>query len=263
MEFDAHGSFNGSTLSVPVTRMLPERISVIAAESLDRMSPSLRGSLEKLVDEMGTRSATAQGLGSVITTVKRMMHTDQRLYVARGDRHVHGILKVGRKKLFIRQSGSGKMAEIDPLCVLDFYVHESVQRGGIGKQLFEHMLSREAVQPHMIGYDRPSPKLIGFLRKHYNLANYEPQANNFVVFAEYFKHGAGSLPAGSRPAPAPQGYAAGPSHDAGDSGAQQHYAMHHHHQYQQHQQHQQPQPHYMQAPQQHQQPHYQAQPQPG
>ena len=30
--------------------------------------------------------------------------------------------------------------EVNPLCVLDFYVHESRQRTGCGKRLFEHML---------------------------------------------------------------------------------------------------------------------------
>ena len=29
------------------------------------------------------------------------------------------------------------------------------------------MLSQEKVTPTEMGYDRPSPKLIGFLRKHY------------------------------------------------------------------------------------------------
>ncbi len=95
---------------------------------------------------MGNRSAKAQGLGSVITTVRRMMHTDQRLYVMRSDKAVMGILKVGRKKLFIRDNTSGKMHELEPLCVLDFYVHETIQRGGVGKQLFEFMLAQERTQ---------------------------------------------------------------------------------------------------------------------
>ena len=30
--------------------------------------------------------------------------------------------------------------EVEPLCVLDFYVHESRQRSGCGKKLFEEML---------------------------------------------------------------------------------------------------------------------------
>jgi len=76
----------------------------------------------------GQRSAKAQGLGSVITTVKRMMYTDHKLFVHRGDRTINGILKIGKKKLFHRDSKSGKMHEIEPLCVLDFYVHESMQR---------------------------------------------------------------------------------------------------------------------------------------
>ena len=45
---------------------------------------------------------------------------------------VIGMIKVGKRKLFIRNE-SGKINEITPLCVLDFYVHESVQRGGMGK----------------------------------------------------------------------------------------------------------------------------------
>ena len=43
-----------------------------------------------------------------------------------------GFLKVGKKNLFIRNE-SGAIKEIKPLCVLDFYVHESVQRIGLGR----------------------------------------------------------------------------------------------------------------------------------
>ena len=45
-----------------------------------------------------------------------------------------GLLKVGKRNLFIRNEAA-LMKEIKPLCVLDFYVHESVQRNGIGKVL--------------------------------------------------------------------------------------------------------------------------------
>lgn len=55
-----------------------------------------------------------------------------------------GLLKVGKRNLFIRNEAA-QMKEIKPLCVLDFYVHESVQRNGIGKQLFERMLQLEGV----------------------------------------------------------------------------------------------------------------------
>lgn len=40
---------------------------------------------------------------------------------------------------------------IEPLCVLDFYVHESHQRNGIGLILFEVMLASEKVPPHKFG----------------------------------------------------------------------------------------------------------------
>jgi len=86
---------------------------------------------------------------------------------------VLGLLKVGEKKLFIRNE-AGSIKEITPICVLDFYVHESCQRGGIGKGLFEHMLAREHASPEKLAYDRPSSKLFGFLAKHYGLKHYVP-----------------------------------------------------------------------------------------
>ena len=38
------------------------------------------------------------------------------------------------------QDPAGVQHEVEPLCVLDFYVHESRQRGGCGKMLFETMM---------------------------------------------------------------------------------------------------------------------------
>lgn len=49
---------------------------------------------------------------------------------------VFGGIKTGRKKLFIRVE-TGAFCEIEPICVLDFYVNEDYQRQGLGKQLFE------------------------------------------------------------------------------------------------------------------------------
>ena len=71
------------------------------------------------------------------------------------------MLKVGSKKLFIRDD-VGNIKEIEPLCVLDFYVHKSCQRIGYRKFLFETMCEDEKVEPHKIGYDRPSSKLLNF-----------------------------------------------------------------------------------------------------
>jgi GNAT superfamily N-acetyltransferase len=56
---------------------------------------------------------------------------------------------------------------MEPLCVLDFYVHESMQRAGLGRQLMETMLQDANLPAHACAYDRPSPKLLQFLKKHY------------------------------------------------------------------------------------------------
>lgn len=49
------------------------------------------------------------------------------------------MLKVGRKGLYLSDNDDGYY-KVSPPCVLDFYVHESRQRNGLGKHLFEHML---------------------------------------------------------------------------------------------------------------------------
>jgi len=48
------------------------------------------------------------------------------------------------------------------------------------------MLEIENIVPEKIAYDRPSEKLIKFLLKYYNLKDYLPQNNNYVIFDEYF-----------------------------------------------------------------------------
>ena len=61
------------------------------------------------------------------------------------------------------------MLEIIPMCVLDFYVSELVQREGHGRQLFETMLEEVDAKPHMLAYDRPSQKFRNLLAKYYGL----------------------------------------------------------------------------------------------
>lgn len=51
------------------------------------------------------------------------------------------------------------------------------------------MLQYENIDPNKIAYDRPSPKLLGFLRKHYDLKDYIPQNNNFVIYRDFFERG--------------------------------------------------------------------------
>lgn len=156
-----------------------------AALGRRRQNPMWGPQMAQLIDTMGKLSAKAQSLPGPITTQAKLLGTDQRLYLYVDQNQAMGILKVGKKKLFIRNP-AGACREIEPLCVLDFYVHESCQRTGIGRLLFEVMLASEQAQPHALGYDRPSPKLLGFLARHYGLSSYFPQANSFVVFDAYF-----------------------------------------------------------------------------
>ena len=91
--------------------------------------------ISALIDVMGKLSAKAQKLNSTITTFQKFAGTDHRLYIKIQEGRVMGFLKTGEKNLFYRDM-VGEIREINPVCVLDFYVHESCQRSGYGKVLF-------------------------------------------------------------------------------------------------------------------------------
>ncbi|KAI8612400.1 touch receptor neuron protein Mec-17-domain-containing protein [Chytriomyces sp. MP71] len=96
---------------------------------------------------------------------------------------VLGFLKIGVKCLFVSDD-IGRQIQISPLCLLDFYITETHQRLGYGKTLFECMLANEGVSASKLAYDRPSPRMVGFLKKHYALQETLPQANNYLFFKE-------------------------------------------------------------------------------
>lgn len=162
-------------------------VSVWDAKRLNMIrSNPLSMPLFQTIDAMGLGSKVSQGINAVLTSVERLKANPQhRLYMLCVEKKCIGIIKVGTKKLFIRRMGSN-LVEMDPLCVLDFYVHESEQRHGYGKVLFEAVLEHEKIEPRHLAIDRPSPKFLGFLKKHYRLSDYVPQSNNFVVFNQYF-----------------------------------------------------------------------------
>ncbi|CAG0884019.1 unnamed protein product [Darwinula stevensoni] len=148
--------------------------------------------LSEVINRMGEASAKAQRLNVPITTFEKLQNSDNHhvyLIVDRdfknGKGAVVGLLKVGHKNLFIIDE-AGAQNEVSPLCILDFYVHESRQRLGFGKHIFDFMLQEEKVKPAHLAIDKPSEKLLHFLRKHYGLAHVIPQANNFVVFQGFF-----------------------------------------------------------------------------
>ncbi|CEG41851.1 alpha-tubulin n-acetyltransferase [Plasmopara halstedii] len=152
---------------------------------------SSRPELAIAIDTLGKQSAVAQTLSREITSAKlfetrQAAKQQQILFLAINDGKVLGYLKTGVKHLFY-MSPTGEYSELDPICVLDFYVDEIWQRHGIGLQLFQYFLQKERVSPAQLAYDRPSPLLFAFLNKHAGLTNYVLQPNRFVIFNEYFQ----------------------------------------------------------------------------
>ncbi|XP_050300850.1 alpha-tubulin N-acetyltransferase-like isoform X2 [Anthonomus grandis grandis] len=147
--------------------------------------------VSQIVNAMGEASAAAQGLSKPITTADRLRNSEHKLYLLidhsanNGRGSVTGMLKTGQKGLYVFDR-EGQHYQVSPPCILDFYVHESKQRSGYGRRLFEHMLFREQVEPVKMAIDRPSEKLLGFLNKHYGLHSPVKQMNNYVVFDGFF-----------------------------------------------------------------------------
>ncbi|XP_068780017.1 alpha-tubulin N-acetyltransferase 1 isoform X9 [Struthio camelus] len=126
-----------------VAAVLGERVTVVDQHlrPAGRRGPAHRGELQQqqlriVIDELGKASAKAQGLPAPVTSAARMEANRHVLYILRDAEGrgaakgaVVGFLKVGYKKLFLLDRG-GTHNEAEPLCVLDFYVHESLQRHG-------------------------------------------------------------------------------------------------------------------------------------
>jgi hypothetical protein len=88
--------------------------------------------LTKIINSLGERSATSQGLKQVITNLTKFSGTSQRIYIKLEGSKAMGFLKTGEKRLFYRDL-LGNIEEIQPTCILDIYVCESCQRSGYGK----------------------------------------------------------------------------------------------------------------------------------
>ncbi|KAA0710632.1 Alpha-tubulin N-acetyltransferase 1 [Triplophysa tibetana] len=176
--------------------LFPERVSVLDSnltagrKAPGRPDPQIQ--IATVIDELGKASAKAQQLPAPITSAAKLQANRHHLYLLKdgeqngGSAVVVGFLKVGCKKLFLLDQ-QGAHVETEPLCVLDFYIKETLQRHGYGLELFNFMLKHKQVEPGQMAYDRPSAKFLSFLDKHYDLKNSVPQVNNFVVFSGFFK----------------------------------------------------------------------------
>lgn len=88
--------------------------------------------VNEILDSMGFASSKAQGLNTIITTASKFFSSNHRIFIKAQGNKVIGFMKVGVKKLYVRDEYAN-YHEINPLCALDFYVHESEQRNGHGK----------------------------------------------------------------------------------------------------------------------------------
>ncbi|XP_069576741.1 alpha-tubulin N-acetyltransferase 1 isoform X1 [Brachyistius frenatus] len=178
-----------------VNQIFSERVSVLdqtlTASCKSPGRPDVEALTATVIDELGRASAKAQQLPAPITSASKLQSQKHQLYLlkdgqsSRGRGVVVGFLKVGYKKLFLLDR-QGVHVEAEPLCILDFYVAENLQRHGYGLELFDFMLQHKSVEPVLMAYDRPSPKFLSFLAKHYCLTQSVPQVNNFVVFEGFF-----------------------------------------------------------------------------
>lgn len=149
------------------------------------------------LDALGVNSGQAQLLNGPITTVEKIEGSNHTTIVCNACNYEGGLpltssssvtsarcvgyIKYGIKDLYFYHK-NGKVSQCSPLCLLDFYVDESMQRGGLGIALFRQMLEQTGTVPHDIAYDRPSPKLIAFMRKHFNMVNPDLQPNRYAIY---------------------------------------------------------------------------------
>lgn len=147
--------------------------------------------ISKILDDMGEASAIAQCLKKSVTSASRLQGTDHIVYLLvdsignGGLGTIVGFLKTGSKNLFLFDE-VGSCFQLRPRCVLDFYIHESKQRMGLGRILYQHMLEDECTTPEKLAIDRPSNKFLQFLQKHYGVHDIIGQNNKFVVFKGFF-----------------------------------------------------------------------------
>ncbi len=119
-------------------------LSLWNSKRVNELDDASRGVFCDAFDELGVLSGAAQCLRHPITTSSSLgsLSNGNRVYIlcSEGGTQPRGYIRVDMKHLFYVCYQCGAMIERDVLCVLDFYVHFTVQRMGFGKELFEGML---------------------------------------------------------------------------------------------------------------------------
>ncbi|KAL3991030.1 Touch receptor neuron protein Mec-17 family protein [Acanthocheilonema viteae] len=163
---------------------------------LRQLNPRKCWIIEKTINNMGALSVAAQGLKRVLTTYDKIINSEdgQVLYLLwrknpnnENASIIIGLLKIGYRNLYLMDR-SMRSFKVAPLCVLDFYVHDTLQRQGYGHALFDYMLQQENSSAGNVAIDKPSQSLLQFMNKHYGLNDPIWQVTNFVVYPSFFEN---------------------------------------------------------------------------
>ena len=160
--------------------------SILEGANHNNIPPGYKAYIREILDKMGDLSAKSQNLLVNVTTTNRFFPSDNCLIIKADKTKVLGYIKVGPKKLFLRDRICN-FHERKTLCVLDFYIYDTEQRTGLGKEIFDFMLNYKNIEPGELAYDRPTLRFLAFLKRNYGLENYITQENNFTIFEEFFE----------------------------------------------------------------------------
>ncbi|KAJ8738073.1 hypothetical protein PYW08_000668 [Mythimna loreyi] len=185
--------------TIPVNDIFDEEVTKITASFLPknfssdvRTTRAVQEQIAKLIDQLGEESAASQGLNKVITSADKLRanpgHTIYLLknhHANEGKGEIIGMLKIGRKHLFLFDSKE-IVHEVEPLCVLDFYIVRDRQRMGYGRMLFDFMLHELELTASQLAIDGPSDKMEKFLARNFGIEKLMRQNNNFAVAPSFF-----------------------------------------------------------------------------
>ena len=160
--------------------------SILEGASHNKIVPGYKAYIKEILDKMGELSSKSQNLLVNITTTNKFFPSDQCLIIKANKNKVLGYIKVGPKKLFLRDRICN-YHERKTLCVLDFYIYDTEQRSTLGREIFDFMLNYKNIEPGELAYDRPTLRFLSFLKRNYGLENYINQENNFTIFEEFFE----------------------------------------------------------------------------
>jgi hypothetical protein len=84
-----------------VSEVLQNGVTLWDRNKFSSLPPITKQKLSVIIDTMGSASAKAQKLGQVITTTPKFSTSDHRLYIFSSEKKVDGILRVGKKRLYV------------------------------------------------------------------------------------------------------------------------------------------------------------------